>query len=113
MEYTKEESCCKKTPTPTPPETNSAHPNLDERLLFRYTIKKRRRSVLMGIVAMIGLIFGPFVSLLFAAWFYVRWQNEEDEGLALHNKKICFRALIAAAILLVVFGILKLIFPVA
>ena len=67
----------------------------------------------MGIVAMIGLIFGPFVSLLFAAWFYVRWQNEEDEELALHNKKICFRALIAAAILLVVFGILKLIFPVA
>lgn len=50
----------------------------------------------MGIVAMIGLIFGPFVSLLFAAWFYVRWQNEEDEELALHNKKICFRALIAA-----------------
>lgn len=41
----------------------------------------------MGIVAMIGLIFGPFVSLLFAAWFYVRWQNEEDEELALHNKK--------------------------
>lgn len=65
----------------------------------------------MGIVAMIGLIFGPFVSLLFAAWFYVRWQNEEDEELALHNKKICFRALIAAAILLVVFGILKLIDP--
>ena len=113
MEYAKEESCCKKPPTPTHPETHSAHPNLDERLLFRYTIKKRRRSILMGIVAMIGLIFGPFVSLLFAAWFYVRWQNEEDEELALHNKKICFRALIAAAILLVVFGILKLIFPVA
>ena len=67
----------------------------------------------MGIVAMIGLIFGPFVSLLFAAWFYVRCQNEEDEALALHNTKICFRELIAAAILLVVFGILKLIFPVA
>ena len=112
MEYTKEESCCKKAPTPTHPKTHSAHPNLDERLLFRYTIKKRR-SILMGIVAMIGLIFAPFVSLLFAAWFYVRWQNEEDEELALHNKKICFRALIAAAILLVVFGILKLIFPVA
>ena len=67
----------------------------------------------MRIVAMIGLIFGPFVSLLFAAWFYVRWQNEEDEALAQKNKKICHRALIAAAILLVVFGILKLIFPVA
>ena len=39
----------------------------------------------MGIVAMIGLIFGPFVSLLFAAWFYVRWQNEEDEELALRH----------------------------
>lgn len=36
----------------------------------------------MGFVAMIGLIFGPLVSLLFAAWFYVRWQNEEDEKLA-------------------------------
>ena len=67
----------------------------------------------MGIVAMIGLIFGPFVSLLFAAWFYVRWQNEEDEELAQKNRKVCFRALIAAGICLVVFGVLKLIFPIA
>lgn len=67
----------------------------------------------MGFVAMIGLNFGPLVSLLFAAWFYVRWQNEEDEELALHNRKICFRALIAAGVCLVVFGVLKLIFPIA
>ena len=33
----------------------------------------------MGFVAIIGLIFGPLVCLLFAGWFYVRWQNEEDE----------------------------------
>ena len=52
----------------------------------------------MGFVAMIGLIFGPLVSLLFAAWFYVRWQNEEDEKLAQKNRKVCFRALIAAGI---------------
>ena len=45
----------------------------------------------MGFVAMIGLIFGPLVSLLFAAWFYVRWQNEEDEELAQKNRKVCFR----------------------
>ena len=67
----------------------------------------------MGFVAMIGLIFGPLVSLLFAAWFYVRWQNEEDEKLAQKNRKVCFRALIAAGICLVVFGVLKLIFPIA
>ena len=41
----------------------------------------------MGFVAMIGLIFGPLVSLLFAAWFYVRWQNEEDEELALYTNE--------------------------
>ena len=67
----------------------------------------------MGFVAMIGLIFGPLVSLLFAAWFYVRWQNEEDEALALQNRKICFRFLIAAGVCLVAFGVLKLIFPIS
>lgn len=67
----------------------------------------------MSIFAMIGLIFAPFVCLLFAAWFYVRWQNEEDEELAQKNRKVCFRALIAAGICLVVFGVLKLIFPIA
>lgn len=66
----------------------------------------------MGFVAVIGLIFAPFVSLLFAAWFYVRWQNEEDQEKALKNRKVCFRALIAAGVCLVVFGVLKLIFPI-
>ena len=66
----------------------------------------------MGIFAMIGLIFAPFVCLLFAAWAYVRWQNEEDEALAMHARKICFRFLIAAGVCLVVFGVLKLIFPI-
>ena len=67
----------------------------------------------MGFVAIIGLIFGPLVCLLFAGWFYVRWQNEEDEALALQNRKICFRFLIAAGVCLVVFGVLKLIFPIS
>ena len=47
------------------------------------------------------------------ARFYVRWQNEEDEKLAQKNRKVYFRALIAAGICLVVFGVLKLIFPIA
>lgn len=67
----------------------------------------------MGIFAMIGLIFAPFVCLLFAAWFYVRWQNEEAEALALQNRKNCFRFLIAAGVCLVAFGVLKLIFPIS
>ncbi len=66
----------------------------------------------MGFVAIIGLIFGPLVCLLFAGWFYVRWQNEEDEEKALPNRKACFRFLIAAGVCLVVFGVLKLIFPI-
>lgn len=66
----------------------------------------------MGFVAIIGLIFAPFVCLLCTAWFYVRWQNEEDQEKALQNKKICRRFLIAAGVSLVVFGVLKLIFPI-
>ena len=66
----------------------------------------------MGFVAIIGLIFGPLVCLLFAGWFYVRWQNEEDEEKALPNRKLCFRFLIATGVCLVVFGVLKLIFPI-
>ena len=66
----------------------------------------------MGIFAMIGLIFAPFVCLLCAGWFYVRWQNEEKEEKALQNRKVCFRFLIAAGVCLVVFGVLKLIFPI-
>ena len=67
----------------------------------------------MGFVAMIGLIFGPLVSLLFAAWFYVRWQNEEDEKLAQKNRKVCFGAFFAAVICLLLLGVIKLIFPIA
>lgn len=66
----------------------------------------------MAFVAIIGLIFAPFVCLLCTAWFYVRWQNEENEEKALHNKKICLRFLIAAGVSLVVFGVLKLLFPI-
>lgn len=66
----------------------------------------------MGFVALIGLIFVPFISLLCAGWFYVRWQNEEDKELALQNRKTCFRFLIIAGVGLVVFGVLKLIFPI-
>lgn len=66
----------------------------------------------MGLFAMVGLIFAPFVCLLCAGWFYVRWQNEEKEDKALQNRKVCFRFLIAADVCLVVFGVLKLIFPI-
>ena len=38
-------------------------------------------------------------------------ENEENEEKALFNKKICKRFLIAAAVSLVVFGVLKIIFP--
>ena len=65
----------------------------------------------MAYVAIIGLLFAPLMCLLCTAWFYVRWQNEENEEKALLNKKICKRFLIAAAVSLVVFGVLKIIFP--
>ena len=65
----------------------------------------------MAYVAIIGLLFAQLMCLLCTAWFYVRWQNEENEEKALFNKKICKRFLIAAAVSLVVFGVLKIIFP--
>ena len=66
----------------------------------------------MAYVAMIGLLFFPIVFLMSAALFYVRWQNEhEDEEQALKNKKAFKVCLIAAAISLVVFGVLKIVFP--
>ena len=40
-------------------------------------------------------------------------RTREDEKLAQKIRKVCFRALIAAGICLVVFGVLKLIFPIA
>ena len=66
----------------------------------------------MEYVAIIGLIFAPIVCLLCAAWAYVHWQNEEDEELAMKGRKMCFRFLIAAGAALVVFGVLKLLFPI-
>lgn len=67
----------------------------------------------MGYVATIGLLFAPILCLLCSGWFFVRWQNEnEDEAVALKNKKICLRFLVAAGVALVVFGGLKLLFPV-
>ena len=61
----------------------------------------------MEYVAMIGLLFAPIVCLLCAAWFYVRWQNEHED------RRTCFIFLIAAAASLVVFGVLKLLFPIS
>lgn len=65
----------------------------------------------MAYVSIVGLLLVPLVCLLCAAWFYVRWQNEHDEEKALKNKKICMRFLIAAAVAIVVFGVLKIVFP--
>lgn len=66
----------------------------------------------MAYIALIGLIFFPIIFLMSAGLFYVRWQNEhDDEQIALKNKKIFKICLIAAAVTLVVFGVLKLAFP--
>ena len=72
----------------------------------------------MEYVAMIGLLFAPIVCLLCAAWFYVRWKNEDAtffeilaQELALRDRKTCFIFLISAAASLVIFGVLKLLFP--
>ena len=67
----------------------------------------------MGYVAMIGLLFVPLVCLLCTGWFFVRWKNEhEDEALAQKSRRVCRGFLIAAVLSAVVFGILKLIFPI-
>ena len=66
----------------------------------------------MAIFSMVGLLFFPLISLLGAGWFFVRWQNTEDEAPSKLLEKKRFRCcLIAAAIALVVFGALKLMFP--
>lgn len=66
----------------------------------------------MAIFAMFGLLFFPLISLLCAAWFFVRWQNSEDDApskpLEKKRMKIC---LIVFVVTLVIFGVLKLIFP--
>lgn len=67
----------------------------------------------MGYIALIGLIFVPLVCLMCAGLFYVRWQNEENEEIAAKNKKLFRAFLIAAGASLVVFGVLKLIFPIS
>lgn len=68
----------------------------------------------MAYVAIVGLLFVPLVCLLCAAWFFVRWQNEHDnEEIALKNKKISRGFLVAAIVALVVFGVLKIVFPFA
>ena len=61
----------------------------------------------------IGLLFAPVICLLCAGWFFVRWKNEhENQKLALRDRKTCFVWLIAAAASLVIFGVLKLLFPI-
>jgi hypothetical protein len=67
----------------------------------------------MEYVAVIGLLFAPVICLLCAGWFFVRWKNEhENQKLALRDRKTCFVWLIAAAASLVIFGVLKLLFPI-
>ena len=66
----------------------------------------------MAIVSMVCLLFFPLVLLLSAGWFFVRWQNTEDDAPSKPLEKKRFRyCLIAAGVALVVFGILKLCFP--
>lgn len=67
----------------------------------------------MEYVAIIGLLFVPLLCLLCTGWFFVRWKNEhEDEELARKDRKRCIGCLIATGVALVVFGVLKLLFPV-
>ena len=66
----------------------------------------------MAIFSMIGLLFCPLISLLSAAWFYVRWQNSDPEAENVpYEKKRMKISLIVLVVSLVVFGVLKLIFP--
>ena len=66
----------------------------------------------MAYVAWVGLLFIPLVLLLCAAWMFVRWKNQhDDESQALLSKKRCKRLLIYAAVAVIVFLTLHLIFP--
>lgn len=68
----------------------------------------------MAYVAIVGLLFVPLVCLLCAAWFFVRWQNEHDNTeRAAKDKKISRGFLLAAVVALVIFGVLKIVFPFA
>ena len=87
---------------------------LDGSVGIRYTVMKTEGGVCMGYVAMIGLLFAPLICLLCCGWFYVRYQNEHDDAkLAAKSRRICQGFLLAAAISAVIFGVLKLIFPIA
>ena len=66
----------------------------------------------MAIFSMFGLLFFPLISLLGAAWFYVRWQNSDPEAENVpYEKKRMKGCLISFVVTLVLFGILKLLFP--
>ena len=68
----------------------------------------------MGYVALIGLYFVPLLCLMGAAWSYVRYQNEhEDKECAEKDHRRMRVLLIAAAVSLVVFLVLKFVFPVS
>ena len=66
----------------------------------------------MPYVASIGLYFVPVLCLLGAGWSYVRWKNEEDEGVSQRARKNCKRFLIAVPVAIAVFLALKLTFPI-
>ena len=67
----------------------------------------------MAYVALIGLYFVPILCLLGAAWSYVRWKNEhENEELSQRARRNCKRLLIAFPITIVVFLLLRIVFPV-
>ena len=67
----------------------------------------------MEYFAMIGLLFVPVICLLCTGWFFVRWKNEhENEELSQRARRNCKRLLIAFPITIVVFLLLKIVFPV-
>ena len=66
----------------------------------------------MCYVAAVGLYFAPVVFMLFFLWALVRAQNLTDEKEAAKSAKRKKIWLICAAASLVVFGVLKIIFPI-
>ena len=69
----------------------------------------------MGYVAVIGLMFVPLLLLLLCAWNYVRYRaaiNEKKPEAAGAYKKTATILLICAGVAAVVFGVLRIVFPI-
>lgn len=68
---------------------------------------------MMGYIAMVGLLFVPLLMLLLCAWSFVNCRAEENAEKKARLKKRYTIFLIAAIAAAVIFGILKILFPIA